>query len=496
MKHISQSRASSGYVFQSYQLINRLQSFLTLAAFVVCFHTVSAQLTIKVTAVPANTPAGASIFLTGPFNGWNMADPLKKLTPVGNGVYMITFNPTPGVLEYKFSRGSLASLEGNINGAPQPNHLIFYNGQPKTVEVVILSWPDLLNGGGTITPTEGTVSIVSSNYFIPELSRTRRIWIYLPPSYGINPGRRYPVLYMQDGQNLFDPNAIDTGDWMIDESMDEMAQDGIGECIIVGIDHGGVHRINEYAPWINPIYGGGEGVSYVNFIVNTLKPYIDNNYLTVPGREHTGIMGSAMGGLISMYALIEHQHVFSKAGIFSPSFWFNGFKTVEHILSKGKLTDVRVYFLAGGQEPPYITNDMEAAVEAMLAAGFSLNEINVQTPSNGQASEWFWAQEFPTAYQWLFGGLQPVVSNLDLPKEEEINLRAYPNPTTDWIRLLGTDPTVLYQVEISDLRGNTRFLGSYQGEEPIWTGNWSAGTYLVRITNQNGTSHTTKLVHL
>jgi hypothetical protein len=139
---------------------------------------------------------------------------------------------------------------------------------------------------------------------------------------------------------------------------------------------------------------------------------------------------------------------------------------------------------------------MEAAVEAMLAAGFSLNEINVQTPSNGQASEWFWAQEFPAAYQWLFGGLQPVVSNLDLPEEEKINLRAYPNPTTEWIRLLGTDPTLRYQVEISDLRGNTCFVGSYLGEEPIWTGNWNAGIYLVQLISQNGIRHTTKLIHL
>jgi len=476
--------------------MNRLQSLLTLAAFLVCAHTVSGQLTIKVTAVPANTPAGANIFLTGPFNGWNMADPLKKLTPIGNGAYMITFNPPPGVLEYKFSRGSLASLEGNSNGAPQPNHVIFYNGQPKTVEVVILSWPDLLNGGGTVTPTEGSVAIVSTNYFIPELSRTRRIWIYLPPSYGINPGRRYPVLYMQDGQNLFDPNAIDTGDWMIDEAMDGMAQDGIGECIIVGIDHGGVHRVNEYAPWINPIYGGGEGISYVNFIVNTLKPYIDNNYLTVPGREYTGIMGSAMGGLISMYALIEHQNVFSKAGVFSPSFWFNGFKTVEHILSKGKLTDVRVYFLAGGQEPPYITNDMEAAVEAMLAAGFSMNEINIHTPSTGQASEWFWAQEFPSAYQWLFGSLQPVVSSPEIKQNETISIKAYPNPTSTWIRLQGTDPASTYHVELMDIHGKRCLTGQYQGEDAIWTGNLAAGTYMLHITDQNGASQTIKLAHL
>jgi predicted alpha/beta superfamily hydrolase len=476
--------------------MNRLQSLLTLAAFLVCAHTVSGQLTIKVTAVPANTPAGANIFLTGPFNGWNMADPLKKLTPIGNGAYMITFNPPPGVLEYKFSRGSLASLEGNSNGAPQPNHVIFYNGQPKTVEVVILSWPDLLNGGGTVTPTEGSVAIVSTNYFIPELSRTRRIWIYLPPSYGINPGRRYPVLYMQDGQNLFDPNAIDTGDWMIDEAMDGMAQDGIGECIIVGIDHGGVHRVNEYAPWINPIYGGGEGISYVNFIVNTLKPYIDNNYLTVPGREYTGIMGSAMGGLISMYALIEHQNVFSKAGVFSPSFWFNGFKTVEHILSKGKLTDVRVYFLAGGQEPPYITNDMEAAVEAMLAAGFSMNEINIHTPSTGQASEWFWAQEFPSAYQWLFGSLQPVVSSPEIKQNETISIKAYPNPTSTWIRLQGTDPASTYHVELMDIHGKRCLTGQYQGEDAIWTGNLAAGTYMLHITDQSGASQTIKLAHL
>lgn len=495
MKHIYQLIASGGYVFQSYQFYQPLRSMLTALLCLVLTGAAMAQLTIKVTGVPMNTPAGADIYVAGNFNNWNPADPARKLTPIGNGKYMVTLNPAPGQVEFKFTRGSWATVEGNIGGLAQPSHKIFYNGQPKTVEVVILSWPDLLNGGGgTLGPTEGSINIVSNNYYIPELSRTRRIWIYLPPSYGINPGRRYPVMYMQDGQNLFDPNAVTTGDWKVDEAMDQLAQNGDPGCIIVGIDNGGVQRVNEYAPWVNPAYGGGEGISYVNFIVNTLKPYIDNNYLTASGRDYTGIMGSSMGGLISMYALIEHQDVFSKAGVFSPSFWFNGDKTVEHILSKGKLNDVRVFFLAGGMEPTYINNDVEEVVEAMLTVGFSLDEISNNSPSDGEHSEWFWSREFPVAYQWLFEDMLPVVSSQEAT-QASIELQVYPNPATDWIRLKGIDLNQSYQVRIVDMSGKIWRDEIQQGDEAMWTGDLPRGAYAVAVSDEDGYTLSLQLMH-
>ena len=466
-----------------------------IAVFMMVSGAVWSQLTIKVTGVPSNTPAAANLFLAGNFNNWNPADPARQLTPIGNGKFMITINPAPGQVEFLLTRGTWETIEGNIAGLTQPSHKIFYNGQPKTIEVVVLSWPDLLNGNTTIGPTEGVVKILDNNFYIPELSRSRRIWIYLPPDYGLVPGKHYPVLYMQDGQNLFDPTTSFAGEWGVDEAMNKLAEEGDPGCIIVGIDNGGSHRIDEYAPWVNPAYGGGEGIDYIHFIVNTLKPFIDNNYTTLADREHTGIMGSSMGGLLSMYALIEYQDVFSKAGIFSPAFWFNGDKTIEHILNTGKLNDVRVFFLCGGQEPPYIGTDMEEVVEAMYSVGFGFDEVNVCTPTDGEHSEWFWAREYPTAYKWLFENAQATVSNKEvIAANTDIQLQVYPNPATEWVRLSGSGLNENVQVSIVDMTGKVAYSAVQNGSAAIWTGNLTHGTYAVAVTNERGFTRTKKLM--
>lgn len=490
MKNVYQTDALCRYVVRSLRQVKPILVFVFTLASVV----LSAQLTIKVTAVPMNTPAGAEIYTAGSFNNWNPADPARKLMPVGPGKYIITLNPAPGQVEFKFTRGSWETVEGNIGGLEQPSHKVFYNGQPKTVEVVILSWPDLMGGGTGLGPVDGVVNILDEDFYIPQLARSRRIWTYLPPNYGANPNKRYPVLYMQDGQNLFDANSSYAGEWEIDEAMNALAQGGDPGCIIVGIDNGGTHRVDEYSPWVNPAYGGGEGVDYVNFIVSTLKPYIDNNYFTLSDRNHTGIMGSSMGGLISMYAVIEHQDVFSKAGVFSPAFWFNGNKSVEHILNTGKLNDVRVFFLAGGQEPPYIGNDVEEVVEAMLTVGFTLDEINVATPTDGQHSEWFWSREFPAAYSWLFEHDQASVDSHEVAGNN-IKMQVFPNPATDWIRLSGNDLNQELEIRIMDTNGKTLISDVQYGDEAIWTGDLPRGAYIVSITDEDGNNNALKLVH-
>ena len=491
MKHFKPANTLVGYVSYSIHQLKTLP-MVVLAIIVMMGTTVSAQLTIKVTTVPMNTPANAQIFASGTFNNWNPADQSRVLTNLGGGKYMITLNPVPGQVEFKFTRGSWATVEGNLGGLTQPSHKVYYNGQPKTIEVIILSWPDLLNGGNSLNPTNGSINVLSENYFIPQLNRTRRIWAYLPPDYGINPGKRYPVLYMQDGQNLFDPT--DSNDWLVDEAMDNLCQTGDPGCIVVGIDNGGVYVNNEYAPWVNPALGGGEGEEYVNFIVNTLKPYIDNNYLTLSDRDHTGIMGSAMGGLISMYALIEYQHIFSKAGIFSPLFTFNNSKMAEHIAAVGKLNDVRVFFLAGAQEPSYITNGMEEVIDAMLASGFDLSEINISTPIDGDHSVWFWAREFPTAYQWLFENDQAAVSS-DEVATSVLTMQAFPNPATSWVQLSGDELDQNVMIQITGMDGRVWYNSFQLGTQMIWTDHLPKGAFSLSVTEMNGRTRSVQLIH-
>jgi Predicted hydrolase of the alpha/beta superfamily len=253
-----------------------------------------------------------------------------------------------------------------------------------------------------------TVSVLSDSFSMPQLDRTRRVWIYLPPGYASG-GARYPVLYMHDGQNLFDAATSFAGEWGIDETLDSLAQHGDPGVIVVGVDHGGTLRFNEYSPWKNPKYGGGEGEKYVDFLVKTLKPYVDSHYRTNPDRLNTGIAGSSMGGLISLYAIEKYPEVFGRAGIFSPSFWVAP-QAYDLVRDSAPLpADTRLYFVMGGQEAAnadealtYVADQTRMA-DALIARGLRRG-VNVVSyvRSDGKHAEWFWRREFPEAYLWLF----------------------------------------------------------------------------------------------
>lgn len=448
-----------------------------------------AQLTLRVTAIPANTPVGASIHAVGTFNNWNAGDPATVMTAVGNGQYEIVLNPAVGTVKFKFTRGSWATVEGNASGGFQPDHETTYDGQPKTVQLPILSWEDLGGTGAGGTAAEN-VQILDNDFYIPQLNRTRRIWLYLPPDYQTST-KNYPVLYMHDGQNLFDENTSFTGEWEIDESLNELFAQGDYGCIVVGIDNGGADRLDEYSPWFNDEYSeGGQGAAYVEFIVNTLKPHIDANFRTLPGRNTTGIMGSSMGGLISMYAFSERQDVFSKAGIFSPAFWFGGNEPAAHVAANPREGAARVYFLAGGQEPASVAQNMLTVENAMTTAGFSAGEKYHLVEPDGQHSEWFWAREFPDAYIWLFQNA--VSTQTNTPRTEP--LRVFPNPAGDWIRLSGLDNARSLRLQILGADGKIWRDTALTAGDAVWTGDLPAGAFVIKVREKGKAWRTAKFV--
>lgn len=439
----------------------------------------NAQLTLNVTAVPVNTPAGANIHVAGTFNTWNPGDATKILSPIGGGQYSITLFPPVGTVEFKFTRGNWPTVEGNANGGQLPNRSTTYDGQPKTINLSILTWEDLGGGPGGNGTAAPNVQILDTDFYIPQLDRNRRIWLYLPPDYQTTT-KTYPVLYMHDGQNLFDQNTSFSGEWKVDESLNELHAQGDWGCIVVGIDNGGQYRLDEYSPWTNPQYGGGQGDEYLEFIVNTLKPHIDANFRTIPGRNTTAIAGSSMGGLISMYAFSERQDVFAKAGIFSPAFWFADNQPASHVANHPKQGNARVYFLAGadeegnGNQSNYVVEDMQAVADAMTTAGFGANEKSFNVKPDGTHSEWFWAREFPDAYEWLFADF---TSSANEPGQAALAFEIFPNPASTYVRFAGTEVGEKIQFQIIGSDGYRWRDSTLRGNEPIWTGDLPAGFY-------------------
>lgn len=231
------------------------------------------------------------------------------------------------------------------------------------------------------------------------LDRERTIRVYLPPDY-TRSEVRYPVVYMHDGQNLFDDATSYAGEWGVDETLNALATTSKLELIVIGIDNGGEQRMNELSPWPNDEFGDAEGAAYMDFIINQVKPMVDEKYRTLVGREHTAILGSSMGGLISHYAITRHSDIFSKAGIFSPSYWFST-DVYDYTREQPPADDARLHLLIGGNEGDSI-DDMLAMKKTLLDIGHPEINLRVDVVPEGEHHESFWREQFGPSVTWLF----------------------------------------------------------------------------------------------
>lgn len=245
------------------------------------------------------------------------------------------------------------------------------------------------------------VQVIQTQMTIPGLNRPRTIRVYTPPGYATS-GKRYPVLYMHDGQNLFDDATSYVGEWGVDEALDALAKEGI-ELIVVGIDHGGEKRMTELNAWPNPRFGPAEGVAYTDFIVKVLKPWVDRSYRTKPHRRDTGIMGSSMGGLASHYAIYQYPLVFTKAGVFSPAYWTAEPAVSEWTSARRLGIRSRMYFVAGGKEGGDMTGPFDPMVARVRATARGRSSIHAEIIPEGEHNERFWRGEFPKAVRFLYG---------------------------------------------------------------------------------------------
>ena len=418
-----------------------------------------AQLTIKVTSIPVNTPIDDKIYVVGTFNNWNPGDSSMILKRQSNGSFTIVLTPSVGTLKCKFTRGSWATVEGTAQGTVIQDRIIEYNGTAKTLSWTIAGW----EGQGNSTSTAAAnVQIINAAFDMPQVSRTRRIWIYTPSQYKTDTTKRFPVFYMHDAQNLFDKTTSFSGEWEVDETLNKLAQEGDKGCIVVGIDNGGSNRLNEFSPWRNARYGGGEGALYAKFIVETLKPYIDRHYRTKPDRLNTAVGGSSMGGLISMYIAAEYQEVFSKALIFSPSLWFND-SSYTHVVMKGNRQPMRYYMMAGQPEDNgSVVHDLYKMEKMFLGIGLTPKLHYLIVPkSDGQHAEWFWAREFGDAYKWLFAENLTKINKIDISDKVILSL----NPADSVIRLETRENLKYVNILIYDILGRLMHIQPYKNSE-------------------------------
>ena len=179
------------------------------------------------------------------------------------------------------------------------------------------------------------------------LGNARDILVYLPPSYP-TANRTFPTLYMHDGQNLFDDATSFAGEWGVDEALEALAEEGI-EAIVVGVPNTGADRLHEYSPFHDVRFGGGRAADYVTFIVDTVKPLVDEAFRTTGDREGTGTIGSSMGGLISLYAFFERPDVFGAVGAVSPSVGFARGALMDY-LERARFVGGRIYMDVGTHE--------------------------------------------------------------------------------------------------------------------------------------------------
>jgi len=303
-----------------------------------------------------------------------------------------------GTFEYKFTRGDWTKGETNADGSGIQNRALKLTGDT-IINTKVLGWNDDF---ATAVSHEkrhsasGNVSVMDTAFNIPQLSRTRRIWIYLPPDY-TESKKSYPVLYMHDGQNLFDNATSYSGEWGVDEFLDSIFLAKKKEIIVIGIDNGQVKRMNEYNPWEFQNFGKGEGDKYVDFLVKNLKPYIDKHYRTLSNKNTTYIAGSSMGGLISLYAVLKYPEVFGGAGIFSPAFWTApGIDSA--VIATSKKMNSRLFFYAGGKEGDAMVPDM-IRIEKEIKKN-SVSPTKEIIDPEAKHNEAAWRKWFPAFYEW------------------------------------------------------------------------------------------------
>ena len=331
------------------------------------------------------------------FNNWNPKNDVYQFKINQQSQLQLTLFLPVSTINFKLTKGSWESVECDRYGDGINNRSLLLNNDT-TMYLKVAAFANQFGKKVIKSTASNNVKTLDSAFYIPQLGVKRKIWVYLPPSYQSGK-KKYPVLYMHDGQNLFDNASSGYGEWGVDEILDSISKSDDKESIVVGIDHGGGDRLLEYNPF-DSRFGKGKGDAYVDFIVKTLKPLIDRNYRTLNTPKNTGVIGSSMGGLISLYAALKYPKTFGVAGIFSPAFWVA--PLIYDFAEKNKLNKkTKIFFLAGELESKEMVPDIRKMYDLLIRKGYPRSHLKFVAQPDGQHSEWFWHREFSKFYKWL-----------------------------------------------------------------------------------------------
>ncbi len=339
------------------------------------------------------------VYISGNFNNWHTQDTNFEMEKIGNGLYHYKFATDfvyPDELLYKFTKGDWSEVEIDKYGNRTENRSCKESSgvRKEHVDKWRKNWlpfkPNFLP----------SVHLISDEFEMPQLNKKRKIWALLPYDYETS-NESYPVLYLQDAQNLFNEQAK-YGNWEIDKKLAVMSEYKIGKIIIIAIEHAEQDRIKEYNVG-KTVLGVGQGKKYIRFITDTLKPFVDKKFRTKSEREFTGIGGSSMGGLVSIFSGLMYPEVYGKLMIFSPSLWVVPKMDFSNI-DFSEPGDTKIYLYAGGDESATMIEHVKKFKKNMIQNDFVDDKMKIKLSINmlGKHNERYWSDEFPKAIEWLY----------------------------------------------------------------------------------------------
>lgn len=357
------------------------------------------KVNVEIIVISETVPPSSGVYVTGNNNSLGNWQPdAVKLNKMSKDKWSEKFIFNHGdKIEFKVTRGSWANEALNDDGSVPSNYIIEVK-KDTTIQITVKLWADDSEG----RKKEGQITGIVKYHLkvAADNLKPRDIIVWLPPNYYLDDNKRYPVLYMHDGQNIIDPRtSAFQVDWQIDEAADSLIRRELIEPIIIVGTYNTANRRSEYSE-------NDTGYAYMKFIVDSLKPFIDKSYRTISSREFTATGGSSMGGLISFMLVWEYPDIFSKAICMSPAFRVRRFDFVDNVETySGEKKKIQMYIDNGGDE---LDTQIQLGVDDMLKA------LTEKGYSEGKDYYWFrdkdaphneisWSKRIWRALIYLFG---------------------------------------------------------------------------------------------